>query len=167
MVVVSSPESFRHGWLVGGAGRVTRSGRIAVLSGQSRADPTRLHIAEHYGERPTRPQRAGRTLDQRAQTAIVDYLNSELDHRIDLDALAGIAQMPVSRFLTAFAAAFATTPHQLLIDLRIQRAKALLATTGVTITEIGTQVGFSTPSHFATCFKQRVGVSPTAYRDSV
>ncbi len=150
------------------AGQLTQAGPIAALFRQSLADTTRLHIAEHYGDRPARPpQRAGRTLDQRTQTAIVDYLNSELDHRIDLDALAGIAQMPVSRFLTAFAAAFTTTPHQLLIDLRIQRAKALLATTGVTITEIGTQVGFSTPSHFATCFKQRVGVSPTAYRDSV
>lgn len=147
------------------AGQITEQGPIATLFQQSLADTTRLHIAEHYGGRPRRaPRHSARTLDQRTQSAVLDYLNSELDHRIDLDALAGIARMPMNRFLAAFSAAFATTPHQLLIALRIQRAKTRLATTDLTVAQIGAEVGFSTPSHFATGFKQHVGVSPTAYR---
>jgi AraC family transcriptional regulator len=149
------------------AGQIDQPGPIATLFRQTLADTTRLHIAEHYGARSDRaPRHPARTLDERTRSAVVDYLNSELDRRIDLGALAAIAGMPVHRFLAAFSAAFATTPHQLLIDLRIQRAKALLITTDAPVAEIGTQVGFATPSHFATSFKRRTGVSPTDYRDS-
>ncbi|WP_372508092.1 helix-turn-helix transcriptional regulator [Mycolicibacterium alvei] len=46
----------------------------------------------------------------------------------------------------------------------MHRAKKLLATTAMSITDIGMNVGFSTPSHFATTFKNRVGMSSSAYR---
>ncbi len=144
------------------AGQIGAGGPVATLFRQSLAETTRLHLTEHYGGKSRSSTGA---LDRRAQAAVLDYLNSELDHRIDLDALAAVAGMPVNRFLRAFSAAFATTPHQLLIELRIQRAKMLLAGTDDPVAQIGTQVGFATPSHFATCFKQRVGVSPTAYRE--
>jgi len=60
--------------------------------------------------------------------------------------------------------AFGTTPHQYLIERRINRARRLLSAGTASITEISMSVGFSTPSHFATTFKQRVGVTPSAYR---
>jgi AraC family transcriptional regulator len=51
-----------------------------------------------------------------------------------------------------------------LIERRINRARRLLSAGTASITEISMSVGFSTPSHFATTFKQRVGVTPSAYR---
>jgi len=100
----------------------------------------------------------------RAQQIVVDYLHSELDSRIDLEELAALVDMTANVFLSAFSAAFGTTPHQYLIEQRIERAKALLWGSRASITNISASVGFSNPSHFATTFKQRVGVTPTAYR---
>ncbi len=50
------------------------------------------------------------------------------------------------------------------IEQRIQRAKVLLSATEASVTDIGAILGFSSSSHFATTFKQRVGVTPTVYR---
>ncbi|OMB79873.1 hypothetical protein A5746_06580 [Mycolicibacterium conceptionense] len=72
--------------------------------------------------------------------------------------------MSVGNFIKAFRDAFHTTPYQFLLDLRIDRAKTLLLTTSQTIAEIAVSVGFSTPSHFATAFRRRVGISPSSYR---
>lgn len=150
------------------AGQANQDGAAATLFRQSLAQTVQLHIAEHYPAqpRPARTDRGERHLDQRAQQIVIDYLQSELDSRIDLDDLAAMVDMTTSIFLSAFSAAFSTTPHQYLIEQRIQRAQALLSTTTASITEISLTVGFSTPSHFATTFKQRVGITPTAYRNN-
>lgn len=94
----------------------------------------------------------------------VDYLRDGLDQEIDLPTLAGIAGMPVAGFRRAFARTFNTTPYQYVLDQRIEKSKKLMSTTTMTMTEISAASGFSSPSHFATTFKQRVGVTPTAYR---
>lgn len=150
------------------AGQANQEGAAAHLFRQSLAEVLQLHIADHYRNQQ-RPQRLGvgeRQLDLHDQQVVIDYLHTELDSRIDLDALAQTVGMTTGSFLTAFSAAFGTTPHQYLIEQRIRRAKSLLTGTTASVTEISATVGFSTPSHFATTFKQRVGVTPTNYRNS-
>jgi AraC family transcriptional regulator len=148
------------------AGQMHQDGAAATLFRQSLAQTVQLHIAEHYPAQPrrARSESTARGLDPRAQQIVIDYLHSELDSRIDLDDLAATVDMTANTFLTAFSAAFGTTPHQYLIEQRIERAKALLSSTTASVTEISSTVGFSTPSHFATTFRQRVGVTPTVYR---
>lgn len=148
------------------AGQIHQDGAAATLFRQSLAQTLQLHIADHYADQPRRDHRppGDRRLDRRDQQIIIDYLNSELDSRIDLDALAATVGMTASSILPAFSAAFGTSPHQYLIAQRIERAKVLLSAPGLSVTEIGARLGFSSPSHFATTFKQRVGVTPTGYR---
>ncbi|WP_234835126.1 helix-turn-helix domain-containing protein [Mycolicibacterium stellerae] len=151
------------------AGQANQDGAAATLFRQSLAETLQFHIADQYGAQP-KPQHlggSGRQLDRLNQQVVIDYLETELDSRIDLDVLAQAVGMSTSSFLSAFSAAFGTTPHQYLIEQRIRRAKTLLTGTTASVTEISAAVGFSTPSHFATTFKQRVGVSPTTYRNSV
>ena len=84
-----------------------------------------------------------------------------------LQSLANVAGMPVAGFRRAFARTFNTTPYQYELDQRIEPAKTLLSTTRMTMTEISVAAGFSSPSHFATTFKQRVGITPSAYRSEL
>lgn len=148
------------------AGQIHQDGAAAMLFRQSLAQTLQLHIADHYPAqpRPAHRRQGDRGLDRRAQQVVLDYLHSELDSRIDLDALAAVVGMTAGSFLPAFSAAFGTTPHQYLIEQRIERAKVLLSATTASITDISADLGFSSPSHFATTFKQRVGVTPTTYR---
>lgn len=141
-----------------------RDDALARLLKDSLAEALRLHIADTCVS--ARPQRnAGRVaLDPATRSALVEHLEDGLESEITLETLAELAEMSVGRFIKAFAVAFRTTPHQYLLDRRIDRAKSLLTTTSQSITEISIAVGFTTPNHFATVFRRRVGISPTGYR---
>ncbi|MCP3811322.1 AraC family transcriptional regulator [Mycobacteriaceae bacterium Msp059] len=140
-----------------------RDDAIARLLTDSVAETMRLLISDKYAEAPPKA-REHRAFDTATRTMLVEHLNDSLDSEIHLDALAQLTGMPVQGFIGAFRRAFHTTPYQFLLDLRIERAKTLLLTTSQSIAEIGSSAGFSTPSHFATALRRRVGISPSEYR---
>ncbi|MGX9669988.1 helix-turn-helix transcriptional regulator [Mycobacterium sp. HM-7] len=142
-----------------------RDDAVAQLLTHSMAETVRLLICEKYTAAAPK-KREHRVIDTRTRATLVEFLSDGLDSEIHLDALAQLAGMPVQAFISAFRRAFHTTPYQFLLDLRIDRAKTLLSSTTQAVAEIALSVGFSTPSHFATAFRKRVGISPTAYRDS-
>ena len=67
-------------------------------------------------------------------------------------------------FIRAFRAAFGHTPHQYLRARRIERAKELLVTTPLPVTEICDQVGFKSLGSFSSLFRRLTGEPPAAYR---
>lgn len=150
-------------------GIAATSGRDDTLAGllkDSLAEALRLHIADTCVTARPRPKSGHHPLDAATRSALIEYLEDGLESEITLEKLADLAEMSVGRFIKAFAAAFQTTPHQYLLDRRIDRAKSLLMTTSRSITEISIAVGFTTRNHFATAFRRRVGVSPTVYRQN-
>lgn len=52
-----------------------------------------------------------------------------------------------------------------LLEIRMEKAKELLRTTGDTIGEIAEKTGYSGAQYFAVCFKKYTGTSPGAYRE--
>lgn len=141
-----------------------REDAIARLLTESLAETLRLLVIDTYTAPRPRKEHRRTTLDAATRSAIVEYLSDSLDADITLDALAEMAEMSVGAFTQAFRNAFHTTPYQFVLDRRIARAQTLLLTTSHSITEIAVRVGFSNPSHFATAFKRRVGISPRGYR---
>lgn len=139
---------------------------LARIMQESLTETVRLHLTDQYGP-PTSRQRRVRTpreLDEATRALLEEYLNDSIDSRISLATMAELTEMPVSVFTKAFADAFHTTPHQHLLNRRIARAQALLTDAALTISEIALAVGFSTPGHFSTTFKERVGITPSQYR---
>ncbi|MCL4780481.1 MAG: AraC family transcriptional regulator [Gammaproteobacteria bacterium] len=67
-------------------------------------------------------------------------------------------------FLRSFAAVTGRTPHQWLTEMRIEKAKRLLRETQMPTTEIALELGFSSPGHFSSRFRQVVGMAPTVWR---
>nr|WP_294557963.1 substrate-binding domain-containing protein [uncultured Bacteroides sp.] len=53
------------------------------------------------------------------------------------------------------------SPNELLRIARLKKAASLLASSDMTVSEIGYEVGFSSPSYFAKCYKEQFGESPT------
>jgi len=82
------------------------------------------------------------------------------------DAAAAAAMSPF-HFIRRFQALFGDTPHAFRTRARIERAKRLLALTERPVTTVCLDVGFSSLGSFSTLFRQRVGVSPSAYRARV
>ncbi|SNQ51072.1 HTH-type transcriptional regulator AlkR (fragment) [Frankia canadensis] len=67
-------------------------------------------------------------------------------------------------FARHFRSATGTSPHAWLRDQRLSLAEELLETTGLSIEQIATRVGYRHAAILREQFAARRGVSPSAYR---
>ena len=56
------------------------------------------------------------------------------------------------------------TPHDLIMEERLEQATALLETTDKSVSDISYLVGFNSPSYFSKCFTKAKGKSPYQWR---
>ncbi len=56
-------------------------------------------------------------------------------------------------------------PNELLRLVRLERSKELLHDTDLSIADITYDVGFTSPSYFAKCFRKQYGITPSEYRE--
>ena len=93
-----------------------------------------------------------------------DYLLATMDQSVTLADMAQQANLSPTHFLRTFKALFQQTPHQYLLQQRLQRAAHLLMSTSLPITEISLMVGFTSLGSFSWRFRRSFGLSPAQYR---
>lgn len=96
-----------------------------------------------------------------------EFLNSNSDKEVILEDVANYCCLSVNHLLRTFKSAYGVSPHQYLIQLRLNRAKLLLKTTGYPLSEILCLVGFENASSFVRLFKANVGTTPLKYRKAL
>ena len=79
--------------------------------------------------------------------------------------LALVSHVSEAHFARSFKEAFGVPPHRYLLTRRIERAKALLRDTDLSITEIAFQTGWSSLGTFGRTFRDITGESPGAIRE--
>ena len=79
--------------------------------------------------------------------------------------LASVSGVSEAHFARCFKEAFGVPPHRYLLTRRIERAKALLRDTDLSVTEIAFQTGWNSLGTFGRVFRDITGQSPTALRD--
>ena len=52
-------------------------------------------------------------------------------------------------------------------NYRLDKAKFMIETTELSMSEIGYSTGFSSPNYFSTAFKSKYGLTPGAYKKSL
>lgn len=100
---------------------------------------------------------------QKIQTAIV-YITQNYNKDLNMAVVSNYISMNYSLFSYAFKQYTGTYFVQYLKDLRIAKAKELLAQTEKKIVEISNEVGYENEKHFMKIFKSHCGVSPSEYR---
>ena len=78
--------------------------------------------------------------------------------------LAKVSGVSEAHFARSFRQAFGLPPHRYLLTRRIERAKALLRDTELSITEIAFQTGWSSLGTFGRIFRDITGESPSELR---
>lgn len=94
-----------------------------------------------------------------------NYILDNPEKDLTLEDLAQRARLSPYHFLRQFKDAVGMTPHEYLISCRLNVAKFYLCTSGSSVKEIAYICGFSCVSNFCTCFKQKVGMTPSKYRE--
>ena len=95
---------------------------------------------------------------------VKDRMDREFDQPLDVPALASAAAMSTGHFSRSFKAAFGEGPYSYLMTRRIERAKALLRRSDVSVTDACFAVGCTSLGSFSTRFTELVGETPSAYR---
>jgi AraC-like DNA-binding protein len=96
---------------------------------------------------------------------LLGWLDENLDRPISVSLLAEQANLAPNTLAKKFKQAHKTTLSQYLLHRRIDKARSLLATTTLTIYEVGASVGIPDPQYFNKQFRKVAGISPSRYRD--
>jgi len=102
--------------------------------------------------------------EQSAMTAVRAYAQEHLHRPLTLDALADVAGLSRSRFVECFRAAVGTSPVKYLRQLRMERARQLLATTNLPLKAIAPRVGLRDEFELCRTFKREFGIAPSSAR---
>jgi AraC-like DNA-binding protein len=92
------------------------------------------------------------------------YIMENLQRKITVNDLAGIACLSVSRFHEMFREVTGITPHRFLIQTRLDQAVQLLSGTSLSISEVSFRTGFSSQSALTNALRKHKGITPARVR---
>ncbi len=119
------------------------------------AELSRLTEKEDRGRFPYRLNRSTLQL-------VLDHMEAQIGSKNSVPELATMARCTPDHFIRLFREATGTTPHQYLIERRLQRAVTLLAS-GERPSDVAKILGFYDASAFTRAFKRRFSVPPSEY----
>ncbi|HDZ48345.1 hypothetical protein LCGC14_0034890 [marine sediment metagenome] len=95
-----------------------------------------------------------------------EYIHAHLDSDISLDDISQAAHLSKYHFLRLFRHHYGITPHQYVINCRINAARSALDL-GASLTEVALRYGFADLSHFNRRFKRIYGMTPHQYQRDI
>lgn len=93
-----------------------------------------------------------------------DFMEAHYRQNLSIPQLAQVACLSPHHFKRLFKQAYHLTPHQFLIQKRLETARQLMATQTLAIQEVCQQVGFDDASSFIRLFKKHYHQTPGKYR---
>jgi transcriptional regulator GlxA family with amidase domain len=121
--------------------------------------------ATHEPGTASKPQARG-GLTPSALRKVREYVEANLEFKIELADLAAIGNLSRCHFACAFKQSLGCTPHRYVISRRLEKARQLLCESALPVAEIALATGFADQSHFSRCFRSFFAISPLAYRRS-
>lgn len=118
-----------------------------------------VEIARH----PAEPE-AERRLNAAQQRALQEHVARRLTDWPDLAQLAAVVDLSPDYFSRLFRRTYGRSVRQWLVDQRIRLARLYLAESDHDVTSVAAMLGYNDVFYFSRQFKQRVGLSPSAYR---
>lgn len=112
----------------------------------------------------------GRTHAQRRNVflrllRVRNYMAASCHLDLGIDDFARMASYSPCHFIRAFNTVFGDTPHAVLVEQRLTRARRLVNESSMAITEIARASGFENRCAFSRSFKRRFGVTATSLRE--
>jgi transcriptional regulator GlxA family with amidase domain len=125
-----------------------------------------LFLSDHFASplNPRKKAEAEKGVDRCEVRRAIEALRDTYTQQFDLDRFARTVGLSKYYLEKVFKKATGMSPYQYAIQLRVERAKFLLASTPRSIIDISMELGFFDQSHFTNAFRHFTGTSPLAYR---
>ena len=98
--------------------------------------------------------------DKKTVKLTYEYIKDSIETNFTLDELAENTSLSKYHFLRVFKKEFGLTPHNFIINQRVNKAHDLIKK-GLKISEASIEVGFNDQSHFTRNFKKIYGYTPS------
>jgi AraC family transcriptional regulator len=134
------------------------------LFGESIGAALALHLARHYSTRSAFPNPPAQGLPARPLSRVLDYIHSNLTADLHLTELANVAGLSTFHFAKLFKQSTGASPHQYVMQRRLERAKELLRNPSINLSEVSLRAGFADHSHLSNVFRRFIGMTPSRYR---
>ncbi|HHY72789.1 MAG TPA: AraC family transcriptional regulator [Bacillus bacterium] len=95
----------------------------------------------------------------------IEYISNYFHEDLSIKKVANKVHLSHTYFSRLFKKELGVSFVEYVTNIRVKRAKYLLANTNDTIESIAAQVGFNTPNYFSSIFKKQTGMSPSEYRE--
>lgn len=126
-----------------------------------------IHLLRHYSASCETIPKHFEGLPNHKLRQAIEYIHENLEKNLTLAEIATVVGMSMYHFSRMFKQSTGFSPHQYVMNCRIEKAKNLLTRTEEAIDQIFQQVGFQSQSHFTNVFRKLIGITPNAYRKQV
>lgn len=168
LTAVNEPEQRVEGLTLGAVDYVTKpfsEREVLARVGLHLDIARRLSNAEN--PRPDPARAAGGSPDATLVRAATTYLADRLGEPPAPGELARILGTNEKRLNDAFRQQLGLPVFAYVREERMRQARQLLASTDIPVGTIGEHVGYTSPANFATAFRNRFGISPREFRQSL
>lgn len=94
----------------------------------------------------------------------IEYIKENFRSNIEIQTLSDIAHLNKFYYIKQFKARYNSTPHQYILNKRIESAAIDLLNPDYKIDEVSSRNGFLNRTHFSQVFKKAIGCSPIEFR---
>jgi AraC family transcriptional regulator len=119
-----------------------------------------IHLLRKYCTTKPKLSSYGDGLSKSKLREVKEYIDANLERNLQIIELAGISQISPYHFIRLFKNNLGQTPHQYILQRRVERGKYLLQHSKLSTEEIAAMVGFCDRSHFAKYLKRLTGLTP-------
>ncbi len=153
-----------------------KSGADAYLTKPFNIDVLKARIENLLKSREKLREKYSRELTLKPRNIVIEDRDGELLSRLvdiieknmadpdfsvkNLADEVGLSRMQLYRKLKAIVD---KTPHEMINDIRLERAAQILVQQQLTVSEVAYMVGYNTPKYFSRCFREKYGMLPTQY----
>lgn len=95
---------------------------------------------------------------------VTAHMRARLHRRVAIAELAAVAGLSESWFAHAFKHSTGQTPHRWQMQMRIDRARALIEDPGLSLAAVADATGFADQAHLTRTFRSLTGTTPAAWR---
>jgi AraC-like DNA-binding protein len=95
---------------------------------------------------------------------VIEYIDEHIEQRIKIKALAQLTRWEVTHFSRLFKKHFHFTPHQYILNVKIEHAKKQLINSSDSLQDLAQDLGFGAYSNFYNAFKKMTKSTPEKFR---
>ena len=145
-------------------GDVCNGSPAGNLFGETVGAALALHLAQHYSTRSGATRQLTGGVAEASLRRVLEYIQANLDSDLHLQELAEIADLSTFHFAKLFKQSTGCSPHQFVLQRRLERAKELLHNPHISLSEVSLRAGFADQSHLSNVFRRYVGQTPARFR---